>query len=303
MDRITVSDFNREELRQAMAEASSDKIGELEDHSAEILRYMKHGRALRGIKLPWESTYENVRLGTGLSVLAGINGHFKSVISTMIVMNAIRQEHKCGLISLEMPLGDIAEIMAMQLADSVKSPGAEYAENELFPFLRGKFLVYDHIGSIKPMLALGAVQAMAQQGCKLIVLDSMMMTEVNDDNERERAFVQALIAIARTHKVHVMLIHHVRKLPQSDEIAPGRSDIKGSGSIVDLANLCVVVHHNKKKAWLLRKRDQLNKALTKAEATYVEKNPDLRFIVIKNRASPFEGPVALQQHGLNWYEN
>ena len=193
---------------------------------------------------------------------------------------------KVGLISLEMEIPDIAEVLTWQSTGAAEKPKVEQLE-ELLKWTTNRFYVFDHLGSLDPLMALGAVDAMARQGCKLIVLDSMMMTRVSDDQEKEREFTQALVGLARLHEVHIMLVHHSKKLVTNDDAPPQRSDFRGSGAIVDVASLAIVCWHNKKRQFLERKARRV--ALWTARRRLTLKSAPFLLCVIKNRHSAFRG--------------
>jgi len=300
VNRIEPKDFSKRDLQQAMSEASADSVSDLHTHREKILTQFKTGRELRGIELPWPSTHSLLRLSKGLSVLCGINGHYKSTIASQILLFTAKR-FKVGLISLEMEIPDIAEVLTWQSTGAAEKPKVEQLE-ELLKWTTNRFYVFDHLGSLDPLMALGAVDAMARQGCKLIVLDSMMMTRVSDDQEKEREFTQALVGLARLHEVHIMLVHHSKKLVTNDDAPPQRSDFRGSGAIVDVASLAIVCWHNKKRQFLERKAEE-GGSLDSKEKAYIKKSAPFLLCVIKNRHSAFEGPITLYRKGLTFYDN
>jgi twinkle protein len=84
-------------------------------------------------------------------------------------------------------------------------------------------------------------------GIEHIFIDSLMKVCNAEDNFNEQKyFVDELTALARDHNVHVHLIHHIRKL-QSEEIQPGKNDIKGTGAITDQVDNVFLMWRNKQK--------------------------------------------------------
>ena len=301
MNRVDVREFSKRELQSAMAEANQHKLSSLSDHKEKILTALKHGRSLTGLKTPWDSLNSKFRLSKGLSILGGINGHFKSTIASQLMLN-IAKHHKAGLISLEMEISDIAEVLGMQASNSQVKPTSEFMEQTFLPWSEDRIFVYDHIGSINPMEALGAVDAMLQEQCRFVILDSMMMTRVMDDHDKEREFTQALVGLARLYGANICLVHHSKKLDTSDDMPPQRSDLRGSGNIVDVAAQAIVVWHNKRKSYLKNRIADGHEPDAK-EKKYLKTAADLKFIVIKNRHSAHEGVTDLIQKGLNFWDN
>ena len=130
MNRIEPKDFSKRDLQQAMSEASADSVSDLHTHREKILTQFKTGRELRGIELPWPSTHSLLRLSKGLSVLCGINGHYKSTIASQILLFTA-QRFKVGLISLEMEIPDIAEVLTWQSTGAAEKPKVEQLEELL----------------------------------------------------------------------------------------------------------------------------------------------------------------------------
>jgi len=192
-----------------------------------------------------------------------------------------------------MPVENLAVLMATQAAGTT-SPPRDYV-NRIMESLGRKLWFYDRLGSVPPLEILGAVHAMHQQGCRLIVVDSLSMCQVSDDMERERVFMAELTSLAKALNVHIALVHHVRK-PQSggDEYVPTRFDVKGSGSIVDLTQNLFLCWANKAKARVERKVE-LGMTLTDKEQEVLEQ-ADQKLIVAKQRFAEFEGHINLWHH-------
>jgi hypothetical protein len=198
-----------------------------------------------------------------------------------------------GIASLEMPVENLAMLMATQAAGA-KHPTKEYAQKAVGKIGR-RMWFYDRLGSVPPLEILGACHAMSQQGCELIVVDSLSMCQVSDDMERERVFMSELTSLAKALSVHIALVHHVRK-PQSggDEYIPTRFDVKGSGAIVDLTQNLFLCWANKAKARVERK-EALGMTLNDKEREVLEE-ADQKLIVAKQRFAEFEGHINLWHH-------
>lgn len=296
MERI---DFENKDIVKAMSEAQEHRIDNLANHDEAITNQIEHGRILNGLKLPWSATHHDVAMPLGTcSVLAGINSHKKSTISVQIML-WITQHHdyKVGLASFEMTIADIGELMTQMAAGATDTTVEHWQKFK--EYAKGKIYVFDQIGSVAPEKVLGAVHRFGELGCKFVCVDSLMMCSLGgkDSLERERAFITALNGLARTHDMHVMIVHHVRK-PESggDSYIPNKFDCRGSGQITDLVSLLMISWHNKKKAKLVQLRDRLGGTLTDKEKDYIEKTPCQKLIVEKNRYSPYEGHINLWQH-------
>lgn len=273
-----------------------ENIIDFSEHEDELIEEMASNRELTGIKLPWGKTHSIVRLREGeYSVLCGQSGSFKSTLSCMIVLFAMR-ETKCGICSMEMRRGDVQKILTQQAAGTLDPP--EEYRRRLLQWERGRLLFFDHYGMISAKRIIMVIRYMLSEGCKLVVVDSLMLCGVTDDLDQEKEFVAYLAKISEEFSAHIMVLHHTRKLSEQrggDLGTPSRSDIRGSGAITDLASSIFITVSDKKKADLKRKKFEYDLELTPDEEQYLTR-PCQRFIVCKQRHSQFEGSISLYKH-------
>lgn len=287
-------DFTDRKLQAILADAEAHSVQCLGDYENEVIDLLSRGDELSGIKFPWGKTHGLVRLRYGeVSVWAGINGHRKSTLLNQVALWATR-ECPVGICSLEMPVPSLAKLMVTQAAGAPK-PTADWAK-ALLKRIGNRMWFYDRLGSVPPIELLGAVHALNNEGCRLMVIDCLQMARVSDDMERERLFMSELVSLAKALDVHVALVHHVRK-PQSggDEYVPSRFDVKGNGAIIDLAQNLFICWANKARARVERKVEH-NMTLTDAEQKILDDEPDQKLIVAKQRHAEFEGPIHLWHH-------
>lgn len=57
-----------------------------------------------------------------------------------------------------------------------------------------------------------------------------------DDYNAQKVFVEMLCDFKHVHNCHVLLVAHPKKLEDENKV-PGKLDIKGTGTITDLAQL------------------------------------------------------------------
>lgn len=281
-------DFTDAELQALFAKSESHSVRSIGEFHDQVIDALGRGDIVEGIKLPWGKTHGLVRLRKGeVSVWCGINGHGKSSLLNQVALWATR-EVPVGIASLEMPVEILAKLMVTQAAGA-PAPTPAFA-TQVIQKLGRRMWFYDRLGSVPPLEILGAIHALHQEGCELIVVDSLSMCRVSDDLERERLFMSELVSLAKALKVHVCLVHHVRK-PASggDEYVPTRFDVKGSGAIADLAQNIFIVWANKARARAVRKREN-RMALTDREERTLDES-DIRLIVAKQRHAEFEGQI------------
>lgn len=287
-------DFDDRRVQEFLAQQESDSIQRAGDFRAEILELFAAGDAVSGITLPWSKTHDKVRLRPGeVSVWAGINGHMKSLLLGQVAMWAAR-DTVVGVASFEMPVAATLRRMALQAAGSV-NPSSEFI-NDFITWASGSMWFYNRLDSVPAARVLGCVLHMGQTlGCGLIVIDSLMMCGVSDDMERERKFMASLTALAKSLKVHVAIVHHVRKPQKGDDsYIPSRFDVKGNGAIVDLASTLFLCWNDKSKHEY-RNRLAIGQSLSAEEESEYMNSPDQLLIVAKQRHSAFEGNIALWQ--------
>ena len=297
MNRIDVTEFSRKDLQKAMAEGAESKIRSLDEVSDELTKHIHNPDGITGLTMPWSKSHHLIRFKPGTcSLLVGTSGHRKTTVALQILLN-MAKEVKVGIASFEMSMMELGEILTYQAAAAREGKPADFYIKRFTAWSRDRLYVFDHKGSVKPLLALGIVHAMAQQGCKVICLDSLMMMGINNDLDAEREFVQELTALARALDIHIMLIHHTleKRLENSDQV-PTRAMIRGNGQVVDAMSLVLIVWMNKKKSNLLQKQQEYSVGLTDSEQEYVDKYACQKLVCVKNRFLPFEGEINLYSH-------
>lgn len=290
MNRVPEVDFSNIRVHEILAQAEAQDIAWLPEHRERILARAAEPRALTGFCLPWQKTHDKVRLRPGeLSVWGGFNAHNKSTIISQVALN-IAQIVPVGIASLEMEIEDTAVLLA-GLAGATAIPAHGWV-NDFVSWSDQRISIYDRLDSVRPEIALACVYHMAANlGCRLVVLDSMMMCEVCDDSERERKFISALAGIAKLKHCHIALVHHMRKPPQRDEsYVPNKFDFLGSSHITNLAMSVFICWHDKAKAEAREFAE-----MGSGEAPN-DDDPDQLLIVAKQRHGKFEGRISLWQH-------
>lgn len=292
---IRDSDFSDRRVQEFLAKQESQDIRRADEFRDDVLELFDRGDSQDGICLPWSKTYGHIRLREGeVSVWAGINGHMKSMILGQVAMWAAK-EVTVGIASFEMPVAATLRRMAQQASGSGQ-PAREFV-SDFVTWAGGNMWFYNRLDSVPAARVLGCVLYMGESlGCKLVVVDSLMMCGVSDDMERERIFMAQLTSLAKCLKIHVALVHHVRKPQKGDDsYIPSRFDVKGNGAIVDLASTLFICWNNKKN------REYANLietgiGLSPEEIEEYENSADQLLIVAKQRNGAYEGNIALWQH-------
>lgn len=279
MKSLREVDFTNHDVHKVLAEAERYNIEWLSSSRERVMHRMDNPREFSGYKLPWSKADDKVRLRDGeLSVIGGYNGHRKSTIASQIALS-VAQHAPVGICSLEEELDDVGARFIRQAA-CTDSPTAKIA-SDFLSWSQDRIAVWDRLDSVPPAVALSAVYHMiGVMGCKLVVLDSLMMCDVCDDLERERRFVAQLTALAKMYSAHIMLVHHMRK-PQDESRIPSKYDLLGASHISNMAQSIFISWEDKQ----LREDRQFGEG--------DPDKPDHLFIVAKQRYGAFEGRIGL----------
>jgi twinkle protein len=245
--------------------------------------------------MPWPKTHQDVNFRQGeVTVYAGSNGGGKSLITGLIAMFLVRQRKKVCIASFEMnPETTIIRMLRQFAGENIFMPLTHDTDGYTKRVLRRfddfaskNLYLYDQQGSVNPQTVIAMARYCAVElGVQHIFIDSLMKCVMSEDDLNEQKyFVNELCALARDHKVHIHLIHHIRKLV-NEELLPNKNDLKGSGSIADQVDNVFLIHRNKKKENARRTGEK-----------YDEMQPDCFLMCQKQRNGEAE-----EFYGL-WYE-
>ena len=283
-------DFSNADLQNLYRQSEACDVVTVNDRIEELITFTTTDPKAEGFKLPWSDTHDKIRLKKGhLSIWAGINGHKKSTCASQVLLHCLK-ETNVGIASFEMEVKETFKLMCKQ-ASATDTVTEEFAR-DFAAFTNEKVYWYEVMGGVKPLEAIGAISALADKGCEVILVDSLQFCGVSDDAGQEKLFMNQLVGLAKALRIHVMLVHHIRK-PGSggDEYKPTRFDVRGSGSIVDQAHLLLICWHNKAKAEALNAKSHGFTLSTKDLEVLDQFGFELT--VAKQRALPFEGTIGL----------
>lgn len=204
------------------------------------------GAQARGLLLPWPKVADKWRIRPGeLTIWSGYNGHRKSMLTGLVLLDLLRQGQRGCVLSFEMMPTKTLRRMAAQ-AVGTKTPSTAYVDKFL-DFLAGKLWLYDQQGSVTPERVYAVITYCAEQlGINQFVVDSMMkVVPGEDDYNLQKQFAGRLQDIARDltkrgFDTHIHLITHAKKTGDESK-RPGKQENRGSGTIVDQTDNFVVV--------------------------------------------------------------
>jgi twinkle protein len=267
------------------------------------------GGVLPGFDMPWPQT--NFRFLRGeVTLITGWSGHGKSQAWGQVMLAAIKAGEKTVIASLEMKPSKTLKRMVRQACSKEVPPRDEV--EKCLNWMSGGLWLFDIVGTSKVDELLKAFKfAFRKYGCRQFVVDSLTKLGLADDDYKgQKAVVEKLCDFANQTGAHIHLVAHARK-KDSDLLPPSKLDIKGTGSITDLAFNVWTVHRNKRKETAVNTYKftqtippSLLKELNCADASAVFALPDDFLICDKSRNvenvegcyNLFYDPASLQLH-------
>lgn len=237
------------------------------------------------IPLPGNKSTDFLRFRSSeLVIFNGVNGHGKSQFACHNVLEAMRWGYKCCIASMEMKPARTLARMTRQIT-GMEQPADSYIKKSLQRMSESLYL-FDVMGTvtIDSLLEVFAYSA-KRYGVKLFVIDSMMKCGVADDDySGQKKMLDKICDFKNQYDVTVFLITHSRK-GESEEKPTGKFDVKGTGSITDLADTVLTVWRNKKKERQIQSKDE-------TEREEAAKKPDCLVICTKQRnGTGWEGNI------------
>jgi twinkle protein len=238
-----------------------------------------------GTLLPWRSAIQHdLRIRKGeVSVYAGVNGNWKSMVTSQIALHLMNRSEKVMIASFEMLPEKTMKRMVRQAADT-DQPAIPWMHR----FLRwtdGRGLLYSHYGRCNPKKVLAVCRYAATEcGVQHMFIDSLMkVIDAVDDYSGQKLFVEDLCTIAQDTGMHIHLVAHARKgADETDRI--DKFSIKGASEIGDQADNLFLCQRN------------IRKERRAGNPKHVEEDrdvPDFFYTVSKQRDGEFQGTLGL----------
>lgn len=228
-------------------------------------------------------------------ILGGENGGGKSLVMGMLCLQAIDQGSKVCIASFEMPPEVTTERLVRQVT-GVQHPTPEYQRAASEWLDGGYFLWNDPKEGIMADISnvLEDFEYIHRRfGVDVFVLDSLtLMTNVMDSEATGvHNILTRICDFKRRFPVTIFLITHVRKGDQTRG-KTGKDDIKGAGTITDLADTVLMLNPNKKK----RAEKEKEKITRQPADKDLMSQPDLWVECVKNRNGSFHGAMSFNIH-------
>ena len=197
-----------------------------------------------------------------LTIVTGKTGCGKSTFTEGLALNAIEQGYKVALYSGELDADTVKDHILLQACDKQYVTVEEdfrtkkafpvvtpQVENRIDEWMAEKVFIFDNKmrqlkQSVFDMLVAGFEGFARQYGCKLFIVDNLMMlqnsTSGQNVNEVQQYIVDTLKSFAQKYNVMVILVCHPRKRGSQDRDMD-TDDVRGSGTIIDLCDTLINV--------------------------------------------------------------
>lgn len=247
-------------------------------------RFAKRGRD-SGFLLPWAATHDRIQLRPGeVTILAGINGHGKSLLAGLIQLWLMKQGAKVVGASMEMP-PDLTMTRMIRQAAGSGAPTPNYVDGWM-SWTDDRLWVYDQQDSVPTDRILGMTNySRSVLGADFVFIDSLMKCGMDDDDySGQKRFVDRLCWMAKDTGVHVVLLAHMRKGEREGK-RPDKFDVLGGSAITNLVDNVAICHRNKDKEEAIQ------------AGKHVEEHiPDQTLNWAKQRHGDWEGIINLWFH-------
>ncbi|MDQ3057256.1 MAG: AAA family ATPase, partial [Pseudomonadota bacterium] len=259
------------------------------DYTDAVLSEFSEVAGNDGIALPWGKAKGALSFRMGeVIVLAGINGHGKSEVAGHIVVQAIHDQFRACVASMEFRPQKWLKRMVRQ-ACGMERPADAFIGHAV-RWMGERLWVFDTTGTAKADVILETFGYAAKRyGVELFVIDNLAKCGfAEDDYNGQKLFVDKLTDFAKTYDVAVILVAHMRKGQNENEDA-GKMGVKGSGAITDMVDTVLSVWRNKPKEERIRVAESKGEAVAEDEFG----KPDALLTCSKQRNGEDEPKIAL----------
>lgn len=222
-----------------------------------------------------------------LVILNGINGHGKSQLAGQFALDAMVQGKRVCIASMEMPARRLLTRLTRQTAGVMDGNPSVGLANQCIDWYAEKLWLFDLVGTAKTKRMLEVFSyARKKYGIDVFFIDNMSKCGIDDDDySAQKRFMEELCDFKNTTGTTVFLVTHSRK-GESEENPTGKMDVKGSGSITDLADTVLTIWRNKKKERLLSEVSECEPI-----PQDLLEQPDSKLSCSKQRNGEWEGHV------------
>lgn len=192
---------------------------------------------------PFDPNGERLRLFPGgVTVWSGFPGAGKTTLLRQFACHLLLNGEGVFFASLE----EIPQDLMVRLggiAAGCEIPSAHQMQWFLDAY-GDRFRIWSEVGIAQHRKLLAAVRALAKQGIKHAIIDSLMCLDIdNGDFEEQRRFANLMAQTARASGVHIHLVAHPRKLINANQ-EPDINDVAGAREIGGIADNVLFVRRS-----------------------------------------------------------
>lgn len=274
--------FSIKQHRARIAELRVGQIVRPSDVRQEVDADMDRGRGPHGARWPWRKCREDFALSEGgISVLASDGGVGKSTLVSQWALS-LMSDHPVGIISIEEGTVKVVRRLISQFCHTLE-PSRSQRDEYWGAAAHSNALIYDCPQAITPVDAYAACWAMFDEGARVIFLDNMQSCGCKTDSDEERDFINEVKAICQATKMHIVLVHHVRKTGgDSENPKPTRDRVKGNGAITQLVDNVLLLWRNRDRQ-AARRHEDYGHPVSEEQRRLLNDFPDLELTVSKQR--------------------
>ena len=174
--------IERDVIHSCLRKATSiqyEGLGTTEHYHQKVIEHFYPSPDIQqGYKTPWDKVNKDIIFKPSqLSIWTGINGHGKSNMLNMVVLDCVMQGAIACIASFEMPPEETLANMYRQAA-AMECPSEQYLK-KICDELYEKIWIYDHFGTVKVDTLLDAFRYSQQKhGTDVFVIDSFLFLNI-----------------------------------------------------------------------------------------------------------------------------
>jgi twinkle protein len=247
-----------------------------------------------GARLPWQKTHQLVRFPPHqITLWGGPMGSWKSSVLSHVAIGWCEQGEKVCVTSLEEPLDEYEYRQTQQMFAST-----EVSESDIRSAARSlddRMWFWDSDGEMNCERAIAMMRYCAfELGITQFVFDNVTnVVDPSVDNTSEQwRFMRSAHRLARDTGMHVHLVMHTKK-DSTDyfDRPPKAGDLRGSGSIPQMADNILMLWRNVKKE---------DRAAEDGMSEELMREPDLTVLVEKAKFTRWRGRIRLWNNLQAW---
>lgn len=185
------------------------------------------------------------------TVWTGFSNHGKSVILSQVMTEAMQNNQRVAIASMEMTG---AQTLMRMICQILKEPKPTQRQvDDTIDWMVGRLWVYDVIGNVSSTLLFDLINySVARHDVDHFVIDSLMKTDVGvEDYQGQKVFADRCSTFAIGRRRHVHLVAHARKKGVYFKASePSQEDVKGNSDVTNMADNILIMFRNKKKSEL-----------------------------------------------------